>query len=191
MIEHVAKQWWLVALRGIVSILFGVAAFLLPGITLVVLILFFGAYMFVDGVIALVSAIRFRHERERWVALLVEGILGIAVGVVTYLWPGITALAWVFTIGAWAIVTGVLEIVAAVRLRAGVGAEVLLILTGIASIALGLAFAIFPLAGLLAWVWMIGAYAIVFGVLLLAFAFRLRHGLGKPTSSAVVGGSVP
>jgi len=173
-IHVVARHWWLVALRGVVSILFGVAAFLWPGITLVVLVAFFGAYMFVDGILALVSALRFRHEGERWVMLVLEGVIGVAIGVVTFLWPGITALAWLYTIAAWAIVTGILEIVVAARLRSILVGWVLLALAGIASIALGVALAAMPLAGLVAWVWLVGAYAIVFGILLVALAFRLR-----------------
>ncbi|MGZ3497737.1 MAG: HdeD family acid-resistance protein [Vulcanimicrobiaceae bacterium] len=184
-VSQVARSWWLVALRGVLSILFGVMAFVWPGITLVVLIAIIGAYMFVDGIFALVWAVRFRHERERWPMLMVEGILGIAVGVVTFLWPGLTAIAWLYTISAWAIVTGILEIVTAIRLRKALQGDWLLALTGVASIVLGIAFALMPLAGLLAWVWVIGAYAIVFGILLVSLAFRLR-GLARPGTTVGV-----
>ena len=174
MVNVLSKAWWVVALRGVVAILFGIGAFVWPGITLLVLIAFFGAYMFVDGVVALYQAIQFRHDRDRWPMLLLEAVLGIAIGIVTFFVPGITALAWIYTISAWAIVTGVLEIVLAVRLRKIIQGEVFVVLTGIWSIALGVVLFFLPGAGLLAWVWLIAAYAIVFGVLLLGLAFRLR-----------------
>lgn len=183
---QVARLWWLVALRGLLGILFGIAAIAWPGITLAVLILFFGAYMFVDGVFALFAAIRFRRERERWVSsLLIEAILGIAIGAVTFLWPGITALAWVFTIAAWAILTGVLELIAAFRLRRALGSEILLGLTGVVSIIFGLAMAALPLIGLVVWVLLIGSYAIAFGVLLLVVALRLRSAAKAPAAAPV------
>jgi uncharacterized membrane protein HdeD (DUF308 family) len=182
MTEQLSREWWLLALRGLIGIAFGVVAFLWTGITLLALVALFGAYMFVDGVFALVQAFRFRHERERWPMLLLEAVLGIAIGVLTFFWPGITALAWLYTIAAWAVVSGILEIVLAIRLRREIKNEWLLALTGVASIALGIVLALMPLAGLLAWVWVIGSYAIVFGVLLIALAFRLRKA-GASTAS--------
>lgn len=174
MIANLSRAWWLVALRGVIGIVFGIVALVWPGITLLSLVLVVGAYLFIDGVFALAQAVRFRHERERWPMLLVEGVLGIAVGVVSFLAPGITALAWLYTLAAWAIITGVLEIVAAIRLRKIIQGEWLLGLTGVASIILGIALAALPAAGLIAWVWVIGIYSIVFGAALLALAFRLR-----------------
>ena len=174
MIRTLSKAWWVVAVRGVLGILFGIGAFLWPGITIFVLVTFFGAYMFVDGAVALWQAIRFRHDRERWPMLLLEGILGVAIGAVTFFLPGITALAWIYTISAWAILTGILEIVLAIRLRKAIQGELFVILTGILSIALGCALFLMPAAGLVAWVWLIGAYSILFGVLLLGLAFRLR-----------------
>jgi uncharacterized membrane protein HdeD (DUF308 family) len=183
MIARIAQYWWLLALRGVLGILFGIVALVWPGITLIVLVAFFGAYMLVDGIVALAAAVRFRHERERWMPLLLEGILGIAIGAFTFFYPQITALAWVYVIAFWAIVTGVFEIIAAVRLRSVIQGEFFLGLTGVLSILLGLAMAVFPGAGLLAWVWLIGIYAIIFGVLLIALAFRVR-GLASPTGAA-------
>jgi uncharacterized membrane protein HdeD (DUF308 family) len=120
--------------------------------------------------------------------LLLEGVLGVAIGVITFFWPGITALAWVFTIAAWAIITGVLEIVLAIRLRKVIQGEFWIGLTGLASIALGIAMAALPLAGLVAWVWLIGAYSIAFGILLVAAAFRLRGaGSATPTGLSAAG----
>src|ERR1700694_1127975 len=174
-LAQLARDWWLVTLRGVVSILFGIGAFVWPGITLLVLVAFFGAYIFVDGILAFVQAVRFRHERSRLLALLVEGVLGVGVGVVIFLWPGITALAWLYTIAAWAIVTGVLEIATAIRLRDVLKGEMWLLLTGVLSIVFGIALAFVPLAGLLVWVWLIGAYAIVFGALLVGLSLRIRR----------------
>lgn len=179
----VARNWWVLALRGLLGIAFGIVAIVWPGLTLAALVLFFGAYVFVDGVFALVAAIRFRHERERWVPLLLEAILGIAIGAVTFLWPGLTALAWAFVIAGWAIATGVLELVAAFRMRGSIGTEILFGLAGIVSILFGIAVAAMPLMGLVVWVLLIAAYSIAFGVLLLVAAFRL-HGFGKPTATA-------
>ena len=190
MVQHLAREWWLVALRGLISIAFGIVAFVWPGITLFALVLLFGAYLLVDGIVALAQAIRFRHERERWPMLLLEAILGIVVGIVAFLWPGITALAWLFTIAAWAVVTGILEIVLAVRLRKVITGEWFIALTGVLSIALGIVLALLPLAGLVAWVWVIGSYAIVFGVLLIAAAFRLRRGTAATTTTGLHAGGV-
>jgi uncharacterized membrane protein HdeD (DUF308 family) len=173
-VQQLAREWWVVALRGVAGILFGILAFVWPGITLLALVIVFGAYMLVDGVLALTLAIRFRHERERWPMLLLEGILGIAIGILSFAWPGITALAWLFTIAAWAIVTGVLEIVFAIRLRKVIKGEIFVALTGVASILFGIGLVLMPLAGLLVWAWLVGAYAIATGVLLVALALRLR-----------------
>jgi uncharacterized membrane protein HdeD (DUF308 family) len=185
---HLSRAWWLVALRGALAIIFGIFAFVYPGVTLVVLIAFFAAYMFIDGIVALSQAVRFRHDLERWPWLLFEGILGIAVGAITYFWPGITAIAWVFTIAAWAIITGILEIVAAIRLRQVISGEIWLLISGILSIALGIAFAFLPLVGLLAAVWMVGVYAVLYGVVLLSLSFRLRSaGTPQPGSPGMRG----
>jgi uncharacterized membrane protein HdeD (DUF308 family) len=180
-VSHMAQNWGLLVLRGVVAILFGITALLLPGITLAILVALLGAYMFVDGIIAFISAVRFRHESDRWVPLVLEGLLGIVIGLVTFFWPGITALAWAFTIAFWAIVTGVLELIIAFRLHAGLWTDLLFGLTGVASIVLGIVFVVAPLAGLLAWVWVIGVYAIVFGILFIATAVRLRTH-AEPTS---------
>ncbi len=169
-----ARNWWTLALRGLLAILFGLAAFAWPGITLAVLVLLFGAYALVDGVFAIVAAVRTAERRGHWWVLLLEGLAGITAGILTFLWPGITAFVLLYLIAAWAIVTGVLEIIAAVRLRREIEGEWLLALSGVASVVFGLLLAVFPGAGALAVVWIIGAYALVFGLLLVALGFRLR-----------------
>jgi uncharacterized membrane protein HdeD (DUF308 family) len=169
-----ARNWWSLVIRGIAAILLGVVTFAWPGITLAALVLLYGAYALVDGVMAIIGAVRAVQSHERWGALLIEGIAGIAAAAITMLWPGITALALVFVIAAWAIVTGVVELVAAVRLRKYVTGEWLLALGGIASIAFGVLIIMAPLAGALVIALWVGAYTLVFGVLMVALGFRLR-----------------
>ena len=188
MVKTLAKAWWVVALRGVLGILFGIAAFVWPGMTLLVLIALFGAYMLIDGAIALWQAIQFRHDRERWPMLLLEGVLGLGIGLLTLFAPGAVAVAWLYLIAAWAVVTGILEIILAIRLRKAIEGELFVILTGILSIVLGVVLFMLPLAGLIAWVWLIGAYSIVFGVLLLGLAFRLRKLVSAPPTGVAQAG---
>src|SRR5712692_1803691 len=136
-VDTLVRNWWVVLLRGVAGIIFGLITFLAPGISLAALVLVFGAFAFADGLLAIVSAIRRRGERDRWWVLVLEGLVGIGAGVVTLIWPGITALALLYVIAAWALVTGGLEIAAAIRLRKVITGEWLLVLTGIASVALG------------------------------------------------------
>jgi uncharacterized membrane protein HdeD (DUF308 family) len=175
-VETAARHWWAFALRGVVAILFGVLAFAWPGVTLTVLVLFWGAFALVDGVLALVAAFRTDHD-HRW-GLLLEGVVGIGAGIVTFVWPGLTALVLLYIIAVWALLTGVLELVAAVRLRKVIQNEWWLALSGIASVLFGLVLLAAPGAGAVAVVWLIAAYAIVFGILNLALALRL-HGMGQ------------
>ena len=173
-IDTLSRNWWLIALRGLAGILFGIITFVAPGITLAVLVILFGAYAFADGVLAVVTAVRHRGTTDRWGMLLLEGIVGVAAGLVTLFWPGITALTLLYVIAFWALLTGVLEIAAAMRLRKVITGEWLLALGGVASIIFGVAIARFPAAGALALVLWIGAYMFVFGALLVALGFRLR-----------------
>jgi uncharacterized membrane protein HdeD (DUF308 family) len=173
-LDSLSPNWWVVVLRGLAGMTFGLVTFFAPGISLAALVLVFGAYAFADGVLAIISAIRRERPGERWWLLLLEGIAGIAAGVVTLLWPGITALVLLYVIAAWALVTGVLEIAVAIRLRKAIKGEWLLILSGILSVALGVMLVLWPGPGALALVIWIGAYAFVFGALLLALGLRLR-----------------
>ena len=172
MLKEVTRYWWAVALRGLAAVLFGIAAFVWPQITLAVLVLLFGAYALVDGIFSLVHA--FGSGTEFRGLFVVEGLAGIAAGTVALVWPQITAVALVYLIAAWAVVTGILEIVAAIQLRKAIDNEWLLGLGGLASVVFGVILALQPGAGALAMVWVIGAYAIVSGVLLIALGFRLR-----------------
>jgi len=185
MLDQLVRHWWVLALRGVVAILFAVIAFSWPGITLVALVWLWGTYAFLDGVFALTASVRAAESHQRWGMLLLEGLTGIAAGIIAFVWTGMTALVLVYLIAAWAIVTGVLEIAAAVRLRQLIEGEWLLGLAGILSILVGLIIAARPGVGLLVWVWTVGIYALLVGILMLALAFRLRAlGAGASTRRA-------
>jgi uncharacterized membrane protein HdeD (DUF308 family) len=173
MSETLARNWWAVALRGVLAIIFGMIAFLMPAVTMLSLVLVFGVYAVVDGVLAIVSAVRSARRHERWGFLVLEGIVDIAAGVVSFLWPGLTILMFVLIVAAWALVTGGLMTAAAFRLQLDHG-RWWLVFGGLASIVYGVLLIIAPLIGALVLTWWIGAYALVFGVLLLTLAFRLR-----------------
>jgi len=172
------RNWWILALRGLAAVLFGILAFFWPGITLLSLIYLFGAYALVNGILAFVVASRSPKGYPRFGSLIFEGILSIAAGVIAFFVPGITALALLVLIACWAIVTGIFEIVAAVRLRKVITNEWLLVLAGVASVGFGVLLLIWPGAGALAMTLWIGAFAFVFGILLIALAFRMRHWAG-------------
>ena len=171
-VMNAADHWWAFALRGVAAVIFGILAFVWPGVTLAVLVLFWGAYALVDGILTLLAAFRTGQD-HRW-ALVIEGVVGIGAGIVTFLWPGLTALVLVYIIAVWALITGVLEVIAAIRLRHVIENEWWLVLSGILSLIFGIALVIAPGAGALALIWLIAAYAIIFGVLLLGLALRLR-----------------
>src|SRR2546425_7290910 len=172
-----ARNWWALALRWVVALLLGVAAFVLPGVTLAVFVALFGAYAIVDGVLPLIAGVRAAERHERWWSPVLKGLAGIAAGVLAFVWPALTALALLYLIAGWAIVTGVLEIVAAVHLHRAHG-EWLLGLHGVLSVLFGLLALVWPGAGGLTLLWVIGTDAVVFGGVLLVLAFRPRslHG---------------
>jgi uncharacterized membrane protein HdeD (DUF308 family) len=174
MTAALARNWWLLAIRGVAAILFGIGAFVWPGITLGVLVLLFGAYALIDGVVAIIAGFSARKEQERWWMMIITGAVGILTGILTFMWPGITALVLLYFIAGWAIVTGVFEIAAAIRLRKEMEGEWMLILAGIASVLFGILLIILPGAGALAVVWLIGAYSVVYGILMLVLGFKLR-----------------
>jgi len=162
-------KWRALALRGLAAILLGIAAFVWPGLTLVVLVILFGAYLLVDGVLALVAG----GMTRSWL-LLIEGVASVIAGLLTFVWPSITAVVLLVLVAAWAVITGLIEVYAAIHLRRLIRNEWLLILGGVASILFGVLLVVNPRAGLLALTWLVGAYALIFGVLLVALAFRLR-----------------
>jgi uncharacterized membrane protein HdeD (DUF308 family) len=171
-----AGNWWAFVLRGVLAILFGLLCFLLPGMALLTLVFMFGFYAIADGVVHLVSAFRRTGpEQQPWWALLISGIVSIIAGALAIFIPGLTAVVLLYIIAAWAIVTGILQIVGAIRLRKQINNEWLLALSGLLSIVFGVLIAIFPGAGALTLVLWIGAYSVVFGILLIALGVRLRH----------------
>jgi uncharacterized membrane protein HdeD (DUF308 family) len=174
MFNLMTQNWWAMALRGLLAVLFGIAAVMAPGIMLWMLVALFGGYALADGIFALISAFRRDVRAERWWALLFEGVTGIAIGVLTFVWPRLTAMGLLYMIAFWAIMTGVFEVITAVRLRHAIRGEWLMALIGVLSMAFGLLLAIFPRAGALSVVWLIGAYAIAAGVLMIALGFKLR-----------------
>jgi uncharacterized membrane protein HdeD (DUF308 family) len=179
-----AQNWWLVALRGVVGILFGIVALVFPGSTMLSLVILFSAYMLVDGALAIASAVRAARRHERWGWLTLEGIANIITGILAFLWPGLTILAFVLLIAAWAIVSGALMLAAAFRLKVDHG-RWWLVLGGVVSLVYGVLLVVAPLIGALVLTWWLGAYALVFGVVLLVLAFRLRsHRDDRPGVSA-------
>lgn len=173
--DLLTHNWWLLALRGFCAVLFGILAFIWPGITLLGLVFMFGAFALINGILAFVLAARAPKGYPRFGSLIFEGILSILAGIVAFFVPGITALAFLVLIASWAIVTGIIEIVAAIRLRKVIDNEWLLVLAGLASLAFGVLLLLRPAPGMIALIWWIGAFALVFGVLLIVLAFRLRN----------------
>jgi uncharacterized membrane protein HdeD (DUF308 family) len=168
-----AGNWWAVALRGVAAILFGLVALFAPGPTLLSLIILYAAVMLVDGVLNLIAGLRSARRKERWGTLILQGVLSLAAAAVALFLPGVTVLVFVYLMAAWAIVSGVLAIVAAVKLRGDHG-RWWLGFSGILSIVAGVLLGIAPLLGALVLTWWIGAYAMVFGATLLVLAYRLR-----------------
>jgi len=168
------RYWWMLLIRGVVAVLFGLAAIVWPGLTALVLVYLFGAFALIDGIVAVVVSLQERAVVPRWWVLLIEGIVGILIGVLTFFSPIVTALVLLYLIATWAILTGILEIGAAFLMSRALGLEWTLAIAGILSIILGILLAIQPVSGILAVVWIIGVYAIVFGVLLIIRSFQFR-----------------
>jgi uncharacterized membrane protein HdeD (DUF308 family) len=175
MINFLQQSWWALALRGLLAILFGVLAILWPGITLEVLIVFFGAYSLVDGFFSAAGALAHRKHDKTWWLFFLSGLAGIIVGILTFILPGLTAFVLVILIAARALIVGLFEITAAIALRKTIRNEWLLILNAMLSILFAVVLFLMPGAGALALVWMIGITAIFIGVLLIAIAFRVRR----------------
>ncbi len=187
MLDMLARKWWLYVARGVLAIVFGVLALIWPEQIKVALVLVFGVYALGDGIFSLVSGIALHRYFNHWCAVLLEGVAGILAGLLAFLKPDLTGLALLYFIAAWAVTTGIFEIVAAIQLRRLIVGEWAMILSGLLSIALGVLMFVFPGAGALSLVWMIGIYAILFGTTLIFLAIRLR-GLWHELESASVTG---
>jgi uncharacterized membrane protein HdeD (DUF308 family) len=174
MLEKISRNWWMFAVRGVFAIIFGVVALMWPEQALQALVLLFGAYALVDGIFAIFAGIASYRYFDQWWAVLLEGVAGVIIGLLTFFWPNITSLVLVYFIGAWALITGTLEIVAAIELRHVITGEWMLILGGLLSILFGVMMFVFPVAGAVSVIWVVGIYAVVFGISEIIFAFRLN-----------------
>ncbi|MCF8129916.1 MAG: HdeD family acid-resistance protein [Deltaproteobacteria bacterium] len=178
MLAIISQNWRMHVLRGILAVIFGLMALLWPGLTIGVLVIFFGVYVLLEGILAITAAVRHRTRRWWWL-LLVEGVAGIVVGIFAFIWPGLTAVVLLIFIAVWAILTGIFEIGAAVQLRKELKGEWVLGIAGIISILIGVFLIANPGAGALAVVWLIGIYALIFGVLLIALGLKVRKHVRK------------
>jgi uncharacterized membrane protein HdeD (DUF308 family) len=184
LLRTLGRAWWLVLLRGLAAIIFGVLAWTWPGVTLITLVLFWGAYALIDGVAALVGGWQTKAGgKPMWQVVLI-GVIGIAAGIFTFVSPAVTAIALLLLIAAWAIVNGIFQIAAAIRLRKEIANEWLLILSGALSVVFGLVMVANPGAGAIAVLWVIGAFAVAYGVLLVILAFKLKKHAGAHATAA-------
>ena len=185
--ETLIQNWWLFTLRGVLGIIFGILALIFPGPTILSLVLLFSAYMLVDGIFGIISAVRaIRRKEDRWGLLIFEGLLSVATGILAFLWPGLTVVAFVWLIAAWAIVSGGLMTAAGFRLNIEHG-RWWLVLGGLLSVAYGVLLIITPLIGAVVLTWWLGAYALVFGVALVIFSLKLRSRQHERVSPTAVG----
>ena len=181
---RLARDWWLLVLRGLLTLIFGFLAILWPGPTLEVFAYIFGAYMLVDGVFALLAMLSGRAHGSHWLAFLVEGVTGVIIGILALLHPGLAVEAIIYLIAAWAIVTGVFQIVEAIMLRRYIEGVFWLAVTGLVSILLGVLLITNPFAGAIALTWILGIYAIIAGVMLIGLGFQLRTWRSKTFGQA-------
>lgn len=180
MLEYLQRSWWIFLLRGLAAIAFGVMAFVWPALTLAVLVVIFGVYVLVDGIFGLVDAVRYRDRLHRVWPMVLDAVLAIVVGLLTLLWPGVTALVLMMFIAAWAVLGGLLRIVLAFLIRHEITGEWVLIASGLLSILFGGLLIALPQAGLITIAWIIGFYAVAFGVLFVLLAVHLRKLARKP-----------
>ncbi len=179
-VRALASRWWVLMVRGVAAILFGTLAIVAPRISLLALVILWGAYALVDGVFNVIFAIRGATAERSWGWLLFAGVVSIAGGALTFVWPGVTSLLLLAVIAVWSVLRGSAEIATAIRLRRQIAGEWLLATSGISSLAFGVLLLLFPGAGALALLWMIGAYAILFGALLVGLGWRLHRWAGEP-----------
>lgn len=172
--SRLSSNWWALALRGVLAILFGLIALLMPGVTLATLMLFFAAYMLLGGILAIVAGVRAAERHGRSMPLFFEGALNIVVAILAALWPDQTIVAIVYIVGAWALLSGGFLLFAALRMRGNAQGEFLLGIVGVLAIVFGIALFAWPAAAAVAFSWWIGIFALLFGAAMLSFAFRLK-----------------
>lgn len=168
-------NWWVLLIRGIAAILFGIIALAMPGLTAYVLVIAFGAYTLVDGIMAIYLGFKRRGNDDAWWTWIIDGILSIVIGLVAMIWTSATAVVFIIWIAAWAIVVGIMRIIAAIRLRKEIEGEWALILSGLLMIIWGVLIAMTPAAGLLSIAWLLGIFSFMVGVMMVVLAFRARR----------------
>jgi uncharacterized membrane protein HdeD (DUF308 family) len=190
-VKALAARWWMLVVRGLAAVSFGVVALAWPGISLLALVLLWAAYALLDGVVSVAVAARAGEEGRRWGWMLFEGLVGIGAGVLTAIWPGITAFVLLMVIAVWAVLTGIAEIVAAIQLRHVIRGEWMLAVSGVLSIGFGVVTMILPGPSALALVTILGLYAVVFGVLVTALGFRVHHWATREKRASAGGTPAP
>lgn len=183
LVHVIARNWWAWLIRGIAAVIFGILAWVWPGLTWVTIAIFFGAYALVDGVFAIIATIRAAETHQRWWPFLIEGIVGILIAAIAFYDIRIVIFALYITIAVWAFLTGIFELVAAVQLRKHIANEFWLILGGLASIAFGVLMLLYPIISAIVIIYIIAAYAVVFGIMMIAFSLRLRSHLTAPAQT--------
>jgi len=178
MLAELIHNWWVFLVRGLAAIIFGALALVWPTQAWLALVLVFGAFVALDGILTIIAGIDFKPYFDRWWAILLQGVAGVAIGVLTLLWPRPASQVLFYLVAAWAIITGIFEIVAATHIRLFIFREWTMILTGILSIIFGILLFVYPSPGLIGLVWVIGLYALVYGIMQIIFSARL-HGLRK------------
>ena len=175
MLTTMRNHWWMLVGRGALAVLFGVLAMIIPGLTLAMLVIMVGAYILLDGIGALYTSWKSRPLHTNWWVMAIEGAAGVLIGLITVIWPGITAVILLYLIALWAIITGAIEIMGAIQLRKEISNEFLLGVAGVISMAFGAFLVIAPTAGALAVIWIIGIYAILFGITLIMLGLRIKN----------------
>ena len=175
MSNTIARSWCSTLVHGLLSAILGILILSYPGLTVGLLIIFFAAYAFVSGLFNSIAAIANRKNNEDWSIHLIEGLVGIGVGILVWTWPGISALLLLYVIAAWAVITGILQVLTAIKLRKHIKHEFLLGICGIISLIFGIYVFRFPGAGALALAWVIGIYTLAIGILLVILSFQIKH----------------
>ncbi|MGW0805673.1 HdeD family acid-resistance protein [Nonomuraea sp. NPDC002799] len=170
--EDISRSWWPLLVRGVAAIIFGILALLWPGITVLVLVICFGAYALVSGVFELIAGFRHGVRSRAW--LIISGIVSILAGIVAFVWPGITSLALLYIVAFWAIIAGVSEIVAGIHLRKVIDTEWMLIVGGVLSVIFGVLLLVWPGAGLLSLAWLVAVFAILYGIAMVVLSFQVK-----------------
>jgi uncharacterized membrane protein HdeD (DUF308 family) len=181
LVHVIARNWWMWLIRGIAAVIFGILAWVWPGLTWITIAILFGAYALVDGIFAIIGTVRAAESHQTWWPFLIEGIVGILIAAVTFYDIRITITALYLTIAAWAFLTGIFELIAAVQLRKHIANEIWLIVGGLASIVFGVLMIMYPLIGALTIIYIIAAYAVVFGFIMIGLSLRLRSHLHSTT----------